>query len=285
MNPEMTAFNTIFENNLEPEIYSFTLLDAMISACEREGYLHYPVHIKIDTGMSRLGFRPDEIPQLIERLKGQTAVMPRSVFSHFAGSDSGDFDAFTHQQASRFIEAADMLQSAFSHKILRHICNSAGIERFPEYHFDMVRLGLGLYGISPVNDTLMHPIGILRSTILQIHDVPETETVGYSRRGSLSRSSRIASIPIGYADGLNRRLGNGRGYCIVNGRPAPYVGNICMDVCMIDVTDIPCCEGDSVEIFGPQLPVTQVAQWLDTIPYEVMTGISTRVRRVYTVEN
>lgn len=131
----------------------------------------------------------------------------------------------------------------------------------------------------------MHPIGILRSTILQIHDVPETETVGYSRRGSLSRSSRIASIPIGYADGLNRRLGNGRGYCIVNGRPAPYVGNICMDVCMIDVTDIPCCEGDSVEIFGPQLPVTQLAQWLDTIPYEVMTGISTRVRRVYTVEN
>ena len=285
MNPEMTAFNTIFENNLEPEIYSFTLLDAMISACEREGYLHYPVHIKIDTGMSRLGFRPDEMPQLIERLKGQTAVMPRSVFSHFAGSDSRDFDAFTHQQASRFIEAADMLQSAFSHKILRHICNSAGIERFPEYHFDMVRLGLGLYGISPVNDTLMHPIGILRSTILQIHDVPETETVGYSRRGSLSRSSRIASIPIGYADGLNRRLGNGRGYCIVNGRPAPYVGNICMDVCMIDVTDIPCCEGDSVEIFGPQLPVTQLAQWLDTIPYEVMTGISTRVRRVYTVEN
>ena len=285
MNPELTAFNTIFEHNLEPEVYSFTLLDAMIHACEREGYMHYPIHIKIDTGMSRLGFRPDEMPQLIERLKGQTAVVPRSVFSHFAGSDSRDFDAFTHQQASRFVEAADMLQSAFSHKILRHICNSAGIERFPEYHFDMVRLGLGLYGISPVDDALIHPIGTLRSTILQIHDVPATETVGYSRRGSLARTSRIASIPIGYADGLDRHLGNGRGYCIVNGHQAPYVGNICMDVCMIDVTDIPCHEGDTVEIFGPQLPVTQLAQWLDTIPYEVMTGISTRVRRVYTVEN
>ena len=285
MNPELTAFKTIFENNLEPEIYSFTLLEEMIRACEREGYMHYPVHIKIDTGMSRLGFRPDEMPRLVERLQGQTAVIPRSVFSHLAGSDSAEFDAFTHQQAARFVEAATSLQTAFPHKILRHICNSAGIERFPEYHFDMVRLGLGLYGISPVDDRLIHSIGTLRSTILQIHDVSETETVGYSRRGKLTRPSRIASVSIGYADGLDRHLGNGRGYCIVNGKQAPYVGNICMDVCMIDVTDIPCHEGDSVEIFGPQLPVTQLAQWLGTIPYEVMTGISTRVRRVYTVES
>ena len=285
MNPELTAFKTIFENNLEPEIYSFTLLEEMIRACEHEGYMHYPVHIKIDTGMSRLGFRPDEMPRLIERLQQQTAVVPRSVFSHLAGSDSSDFDAFTHQQAARFTEAATALQAAFPHKILRHICNSAGIERFPEYHFDMVRLGLGLYGISPVGDRLIYPISTLRSTILQIHDVPATETVGYSRRGQLARPSRIASVPIGYADGLNRRLGNGLGHCIVNGKPAPYVGNICMDVCMIDVTDIPCHEGDSVEIFGPQLPVTQLAAWLGTIPYEIMTGISTRVRRVYAVES
>lgn len=284
MNPELTAFKTIFENNLEPEVYSFTLLEAMIHACEREGYMHYPVHIKIDTGMSRLGFRPDETPRLIERLQSQTAVIPRSVFSHLAGSDSAEFDAFTRQQATRFTETADMLQGAFPHKILRHICNSAGIERFPEYHFDMVRLGLGLYGISPVDDRLIHPIGTLRSTILQIHEVPESETVGYSRRGRLTRPSRIASVPIGYADGLNRRLGNGLGHCIINGHEAPYVGSICMDVCMVDVTDIPCHEGDSVEIFGPQLPVTRLAQWLGTIPYEVLTGISTRVRRVYTVE-
>jgi alanine racemase len=285
MNPELTAFKTMFENNLEPEVYSFTLLDEMIRACEREGYMHYPIHIKIDTGMSRLGFSPDEVPQLIERLQGQQAVIPRSVFSHFAGSDSSDFDSFTHQQAARFEEAATRLQAAFPHKILRHICNSAGIERFPEYHHDMVRLGLGLYGISPVDNRLLHPISTLQSTILQIHEVPATETVGYSRRGQLTRPSRIASIPIGYADGLSRRLGNGHGYCIVRGQQAPYVGNICMDVCMIDVTDIPCREGDSVEIFGPQLPITQLADWLGTIPYEVMTGISTRVRRVYTVES
>ena len=285
MNPELTAFKTMFENNLEPEIYSFTLLDEMIRACEREGYMHYPIHIKIDTGMSRLGFRPDEMAQLIERLQGQQAVIPRSVFSHFAGSDSSDFDSFTHQQAARFDEAATMLQAAFPHKILRHICNSAGIERFPEYHHDMVRLGLGLYGISPVDNRLLHPISTLQSTILQIHEVPATETVGYSRRGQLTRPSRIASIPIGYADGLSRRLGNGHGYCIVRGKQAPYVGNICMDVCMIDVTDIPCREGDPVEIFGPQLPITQLADWLGTIPYEVMTGISTRVRRIYAVES
>jgi alanine racemase len=285
MNPELTAFNTIFKNNLEPEIYSFTLLDAMIRACEREGYMNYPVHIKIDTGMSRLGFSPSDMPKLIERLGRQTAVMPRSVFSHLAGSDSTEFDSFTHLQAQRFDAAATQLQGAFSHKILKHICNSAGIERFPEYHFDMVRLGLGLYGISPVDNRLIHPIGTLRSTILQIHEVPESETIGYSRRGKLGRASRIASVPIGYADGLDRHLGNGVGHCIVNGMQAPYVGNICMDVCMIDVTDIPCREGDSVEIFGPQLPVTQLAQWLGTIPYEVMTGISTRVRRVYTVES
>ena len=285
MNPELTAFKTLFENNLEPEIYSFTLLEEMIRACEREGYLHYPVHIKIDTGMSRLGFRPDEMPRLISRLSRQSAVIPRSVFSHFAGSDSPEFDTFTHLQAARFDEAATALQAAFPHKILRHICNSAGIERFPEYHHDMVRLGLGLYGISPVDDRLLHPISKLQTTILQIHDVPESETVGYSRRGQLVRPSRIASIPIGYADGLNRRLGNGHGYCIVNGQQARYVGNICMDVCMIDVTEIPCQEGDKVEIFGPQLPVTQLAEWLGTIPYEVMTGISTRVRRVYSLES
>lgn len=285
MNPEMSAFKTIFDNNLEPEVYSFALLDAMIHACEHEGYMHYPIHIKIDTGMSRLGFSPDDMPRLIERLQGQNTVIPRSIFSHFAGSDGSEFDAFTHLQATRFDAAATALQAAFPHKILRHICNSAGIERFPEYHHDMVRLGLGLYGISPVDNRLIHPISTLRSTILQIHEVPETETVGYSRRGQIVRPSRIASIPIGYADGLNRRLGNGLGHCIVNGHRAPYVGNICMDVCMIDVTDIPCREGDAVEIFGPNLPVTQIAEWLGTIPYEVMTGISTRVRRIYMVES
>ena len=281
MNPELTAFKTLFDNRLEPEVYSFHLLEELIQACEQRGITNYPVHIKIDTGMSRLGFRPDEMPRLIERLQRQSAVVPRSVFSHFAGSDSPAFDDFSRLQMQRFDAAADALRAVWGDTLLRHICNTAGIERFPEKHYEMVRLGLGLYGVDPITNRLLHNVSTLRTTILQIHDVAPTETVGYSRRGTLTRPSRIASIPIGYADGLNRHLGNRHGYCLVNGQPAPYVGNICMDVCMIDVTDIPCAEGDKVEIFGPNLPVTQLAEWLDTIPYEVMTSISTRVRRVY----
>ncbi len=282
MNPELSAFNTLFEHCLEPEVYSFHLLEALINAAERAGITNMPIHIKLDTGMHRLGFSPrHDIPALIKRLKSQKALTPLSVFSHFAGSDSEDFNAFSTLQFKLFQEAADQLQAAFPHKILRHICNSAGIERFPERHLDMVRLGLGLYGIDPIDNRRLHTVMSLRTTILQIRNVPEDETVGYSRRGTLARPSRIAAIPIGYADGLRRQLGCGKGYCMVNGRPAPYVGNICMDVCMIDVTDIPCAEGDSVEIFGDNLPVTKLSDRLQTIPYEVFTSISPRVKRVY----
>lgn len=281
MNPELTAFKTLFDNRLEPEVYSFRLLEELIRACERRGITNYPVHIKIDTGMNRLGFRPEEMPRLIERLSRQSAVVPRSVFTHFVGSDSSVFDEFSHLQMERFDAAADALRAVWGDHLLRHICNTAGIERFPEKHYEMVRLGLGLYGVDPVRNCILHNVSTLSSTILQIRDVTPNETVGYSRRGTLTRPSRIAAVPIGYADGLNRHLGNRKGYCLVNGQPAPYVGNICMDVCMVDVTDISCAEGDKVEIFGPNLPVTQLAEWLDTIPYEVMTGISTRVRRIY----
>ena len=281
MNPERTAFKTLFENNLEPEIYSFGMLEEMIQACEWAGISCYPIHIKVDTGMSRLGFAPDDMPRLIERLRHQSAVVPRSVFSHFAGSDDAQFDAFSQLQHERFARASDELRKAFGSSLLRHICNSAGIERFPQWHYEMVRLGLGLYGIDPVDNRVIHTVSTLRTTILQLRDVAPSETVGYSRKGKLLRPSRIAAIPIGYADGLNRHLGNGRGYCLVNGQPAPYIGNICMDVCMIDVTDVDCKVGDSVEIFGPHLPVTKLAEWLDTIPYEVMTSISSRVKRIY----
>ena len=232
--------------------------------------------------MHRLGFLPAEIPQLIDELKRQDALTPRSVFSHFAGSDSDVFDAFSQVQIERFEEASTLLQNAFSHRILRHICNSAGAERFLGVQYDMVRLGIGLYGVSPIApDATLHPISTLKTIILQIHDVPADETVGYSRRGVLVRPSRIAALPIGYADGLNRKFGNGNGYCIVNGKKAPYVGNICMDVCMIDVTGIDCKEGDDVEIFGNNLQVTQLAEWIDTIPYEILTSVSTRIKRVY----
>ena len=281
MNPELTAFKTMFDYHLEPEVYSFHLLDELVKAAEKEGVTNFPIHIKLDTGMHRLGFLPNEIPALVERLKGQNAVMPSSVFSHFVGSDSPQFDAFTRHQIDVFEKASSELQAAFPHKILRHLCNTAGIERFPEAQFDMVRLGLGLYGINPINNGTLHNISTLKTTILQIHEVPADETVGYSRRGELKRTSRIAAIPIGYADGLNRHLGRGNGYCLVNGQKAKYVGNICMDVCMIDVTDIDCKEGDQVEIFGDHLPVHVLSDALDTIPYEVLTGISNRVKRVY----
>ena len=282
MNPEMTAFKTMFDYDLEPEVYSFRLLDALVKAAGREGITGYPVHIKLDTGMHRLGFNPlTDMDELISRLKQQNAVIPRSVFSHFVGSDSDDFDNFSARQFALFKEGSDRLQSAFSHKILRHMDNSAGIEHFPERQLDMCRLGLGLYGIDSRDNSVINNVCTLKTTILQIHPVPKDETVGYSRKGILTRDSLIGAIPIGYADGLNRHLGCGRCYCLVNGKKAPYVGNICMDVAMIDVTDIDCKEGDTVEIFGDDLPVTVLSDVMETIPYEVLTSISNRVKRVY----
>ena len=281
MNPELTAFKTMFDYKLEPEVYSFHLLNELIKAAEKEGVTNFPIHIKLDTGMHRLGFAPQDIPELIARLKRQTSVIPRSVFSHLVGSDSAQFDAFTRRQIETFENVSEELQEAFPHKILRHICNTAGIERYPGAQFDMVRLGLGLYGVNPFTNRMLHNVSTLKTTILQVREVPQEDSVGYSRKGRLNRDSRIAAIPIGYADGLNRRLGNGHAYCLVNGQKAPYVGNICMDVCMIDVTDIDCREGDKVIIFGDELPVTVLADALDTIPYEILTSVSNRVKRIY----
>ena len=282
MNPEMTAFKTMMDYELEPEVYSFRLMDALIHAAEQQGITNWPVHIKLDTGMHRLGFDPEkDIDEVIRRLKGQNAIIPRSVFSHFVGSDSDDFDNFSAMQFQRFDVASKKLQAAFSHKILRHMDNSAAIEHFPERQLDMCRLGLGLYGVDPRDNHMLHTVSTLKTTILQLRHVPKDETVGYSRKGILTRDSVIAAIPIGYADGLNRHLGRGACYCLVNGQKAPYVGNICMDVAMIDVTGIDCQEGDSVEIFGEHLPVTVLSDVLETIPYEVLTGVSGRVKKVY----
>ena len=282
MNPEMTAFKTMFDYDLEPEVYSFRLLDALVKAARKEGITGWPVHIKLDTGMRRLGFDPEQdMDELIDRLKHQQAVIPRSVFSHFVGSDSDAFDEFSARQFQLFDEASQKLQSAFSHKILRHMDNSAGIEHFPNRQMDMCRLGLGLYGVNPRNNEMISTVSTLKTTILQLRHVKAGESVGYSRRTILDRDSVIGAIPIGYADGLNRLLGNRHGYCLVNGQKAEYVGNICMDVAMIDVTDIDCQEGDQVEIFGNNLPVTVLSDTIDTIPYEVLTGVSNRVKRIF----
>ena len=282
MNPEMSSFKTLFDYDLEPEVYSFRLLDALVNAARKEGITGYPVHIKLDTGMHRLGFDPvQDIDQLIACLTHQDAVIPRSVFSHFVGSDSDDFDQFSTKQYERFLYGSERLQAVFTHKIIRHIDNSAGIEHFPERQLEMCRLGLGLYGVSSRDNRILNTVSTLKTTILQLRHVPKEDTVGYSRKGILGRDSVIAAIPIGYADGLNRGLGRGKCYCLVNGRKAPYVGNICMDVAMIDVTGIECHEGDSVEIFGEHLPVTVLSDTLGTITYEIFTAVSDRWNRVY----
>ncbi|MDD4971991.1 MAG: bifunctional UDP-N-acetylmuramoyl-tripeptide:D-alanyl-D-alanine ligase/alanine racemase [Paludibacter sp.] len=281
MNPEKGSFGMIFDNKLEPEIYSFRLLDSFVVAAEKLGLVDYPIHIKIDSGMHRLGFEPQDMEQLLERLKNQNQVKVRSVFSHLSGSDDAKFDAFTKQQVSVFTACADQLSVVFSHHIMRHILNSAGIERFPEYQFDMVRLGIGHYGISSLPDTSLKQVCALKTVILQIKKVKSGETVGYSRKGIINGDKLIAIIPIGYADGFDRKLGNGVGEVLINGKRAKVIGNVCMDLVMIDVTNIDAKEGDSVEIFGDHLTISEVADWLKTIPYEVLTSVSRRVKRVY----
>lgn len=282
MNPEMNGFRTLFSYSLEPEIYSFRLLKAFMKEAERLGITNYPIHIKIDSGMHRLGFTETDMETLAELLKNQNTVVCRSIFSHLAGSDESRFDDFTRQQIEIFSRCADSIQKVSPQRVIRHILNTAGIARFTDAQMDMVRLGIGLYGISSSGaEQGLRPVSTLRTTILQIKNVSVSETVGYSRKGTLKRDSRIAAIPIGYADGLDRRLGNRIGSVWINGQLAPIVGNICMDVCMVDVTDVECQEGDRVEIFGEHLPVEQIARQLDTIPYEIIASVSTRVKRIY----
>lgn len=281
MNPEFGSFNVLFENNLEPEVYSFRLLDAMIRETERRGITSYPVHIKIDTGMHRLGFRPEDVPEVCERLRRQSGIQARSVFSHLAGSDSYIFDDFTQLQLDRFCGAAAELEKGLEYPVIKHILNSAGIERFPQYQMDMVRLGIGLYGVSASGMKGLRNVSTLKTTILQIQDVPKGDSVGYSRRSYVERDSRIAIIPIGYADGLDRHFSNRQGEVVIRGQRCPIIGNICMDACMVDVTDVAAEEGDQVIVFGEELPVGELAEHLNTIPYEIMTSVSPRVKRVY----
>jgi len=281
MNPEKGSFGMIFDNKLEPEIYSFRLLDAFVSAAEKLGLTDYPIHVKIDSGMHRLGFEAKDMDELLIRLNGQNQVKVRSVFSHFAGADEARFDAFTLQQISTFTACADKLTASFSHHIMRHILNSAGIERFPQFQYDMVRLGIGHFGISSLPEVNLKQVCSLKTIILQIKNVKAGETVGYNRKGIIKDDRRIAVIPIGYADGFDRKLGNGVGEVLVNGKRAKVIGNVCMDLCMIDVTNLDAKEGDTVEIFGDNITISEVAGWLKTISYEVLTSISRRVKRVY----
>ena len=283
MDPEVAALDLIIENNLQPNIYSFQVLDDIIHAAEAKGLESLPVHIKIDSGMHRLGFYQEDMPKLIARLQGQKAVRVASVFSHLAGSDETQFDAFTHEQANYFNTCATQLQSALKYPIIKHICNTAGIERFPEYHFDMCRLGIGLYGLSFAHATLRN-VCTLKTTILSIKTVPANATIGYGRHTTLSEPRQIAVIPIGYADGFDRRFSNYGGEVLVRGKRCPVVGNVCMDQAMIDVTGTDAQPGDYAIVFGDQLPLQELADKLHTIPYEVLTSISRRVQRLYFYE-
>ena len=283
MDPEVAALDLIIENNLQPNIYSFQVLDDIIHSTEAKGLESLPVHIKIDSGMHRLGFYQEDMPKLIARLQGQKAVRVASVFSHLAGSDEAQFDAFTHEQANYFNTCATQLQSALKYPIIKHICNTAGIERFPEYHFDMCRLGIGLYGLSFAHATLRN-VCTLKTTILSIKTVPANATIGYGRHTTLSEPRQIAVIPIGYADGFDRRFSNYGGEVLVRGKRCPVVGNVCMDQAMIDVTGTDAQPGDYAIVFGDQLPLQELADKLHTIPYEVLTSISRRVQRLYFYE-
>lgn len=284
LNPKSEDYHTLFSYRLEPEIYSFEMLEDIIRAARSEGIKDYPLHIKIDTGMHRLGFLEEDIPELCRVLKSQDAVKPVSVFSHLATADEPTMDDYTLMQLDTFDRVSNALQQPFDHHIKRHILNSTGITRFTDRQYDMVRLGICLYGIPTMNDgsqKSLQPVSSLYSVVISIKEWGEGTTIGYGRKGKVTRPSRIATIPIGYADGINRHLGNGNMKVWINGTLCPTIGNICMDACMIDVSGAECEPGDRVEIFGPHIPVSQLAESLGTISYEILTSISSRVKRVY----
>lgn len=281
LNPEVRGFNELFTYALEPEVYNFRMLNAFIKEAESRGVTNYPIHLKTDTGMNRLGFTPKNIPELVATIKNQKALHIQSIFSHLAASEGWAFDDFTTQQITTFKEIAKEIQQGCNYPIMKHILNSAGIERFPDEQMDMVRLGISLYGVSASGLSGLKNVFTLRTTILQIKDVPKEDTVGYGRKGTLDHDAQIATIRIGYADGLSRRFGVSVGKVLVNGELAPIVGNVCMDLCMIDVTNISVKEGDSVIIFGEKPTIVDLAKSIDTIPYEILTSTASRVKRIY----
>lgn len=284
LNPRVANYASLFKYNLEPEIYSFDILNKIIREGEKYNIKEFPIHIKIDTGMHRLGFLETDMAELATLIYGQSVVYPCSIFSHLAAADDPQLDSYTKGQFDYFDRCYNILQERFEFKIKRHILNSTGITRFPDYQFDMVRLGICLYGIKTMNDGSqdeLKPVSSLYSTIISIKEWDAGVTIGYNRRGLLKRKSRIATVPIGYADGIDRHLGNGNMEVYINGTVCRSVGNICMDIMMVDVTDAICEVGDTVEVFGPNIPVTNISDALDTIPYEILTSIGPRVKRVY----
>jgi alanine racemase len=285
MNPEEHSFENMIEFRLEPNIYTEEILDSFRKVLLQHAVVRYPIHLKLDTGMHRLGFDSTEkVKNIVNKLLVQEEMVVRSVFSHLAGADEMVHDEFTLEQIQQFQDLSLLIIEKLPYKVLRHILNSAGIERFPEYQFDMVRLGIGLYGVSASGNSLIRSISRLKTCISQIRHIPAGDTVGYGRKGIVSIASDIAILPIGYADGYDRRLSNGVGKVYVKGQIVPIIGNICMDMCMIDVTGLHVEVGDEVELMGEHILVTEMANAIGTIPYEILTGISQRVKRIYLQE-
>jgi alanine racemase len=286
MNPEPGNFDSLLSYSLEPELYGFSLLQAFVEYLQSQAIQQFPVHIKFNTGMNRLGFEVEDAEALAAFLAKHPEMVVRTVFSHLVASENPAFADFTLQQAAAFEKAAAVLAAVLPYPFVRHIANTAAIAHYPQMQYEMVRLGIGLYGVDQETEPLgLQTVTTLKTTIAQIRKVPASETVGYGRAGILHRDSLIATVRIGYADGYSRRLGNGKAYMLVNGQKAPVVGNVCMDMTMLDVTDIPdAAEGQEVEVFGSNLPVQQIARWADTIAYEVLTGVGQRVKRIYIAE-
>ncbi len=287
LNTEVNAFEKLTAFNLEPVIYSFGLFDEFIRYVQESNIFNYPVHIKIDTGMHRLGFEGYEIETLCDLLQDNPYVRIQTVFSHLVASDANEHDEFTRKQIGIFEKAYTQIEDALGYSVIKHICNTSGVIRWPSAQYDMVRIGIGLYGVDaaiPATEGLLQPIASLKTSISQIKRIPAGDTVGYNRKGIMARDGRIATVRIGYADGYLRAFGNGVGNMLVKGLLAPTIGNISMDMCMIDVTDIEVKEGDEVIVFNDQLRIEELARQIGTIPYEILTNVSQRVKRVYFYE-
>lgn len=284
MNPEEHSFQNMLDYRLEPNIYSLELLPAFEKAVAKNMMTNYPVHIKLDTGMNRLGFKTEgEVDTLISALTKSNLLQVVSVFSHLAASDEPAFDHFTAEQFAQFEKLFNRISSHLPYKIDRHILNSAGIERFPEKQYEMVRIGIGVYGIS-VTGLPLQPISTFKSVVSQVKTLRQGETTGYGRMGKGSGNSKIAIVPVGYADGIDRKSGNGNGIALINGKRVPIIGNVCMDMLMLDISGVDVSPGDEVEFFGKGISISEVAERIGTIPYEILTGISQRVKRIYLQE-
>lgn len=283
MNAEEITFDVLMQYDLEPELFSFGILDAFEGYIKQSGISSYPVHIKLDTGMRRLGFEEKDIEELCRRLKSSSVFKIQSVFSHLAASDSALHDEFTKMQADAFLQACEKIEKITGYTFLRHLANTSAIHRHKDLQLDMVRLGIGLYGVDANNEIQeqLKNVTTLKSTVSQIKKIKKGESVGYNRKGVTIRNSVIATVRIGYADGYPRLMSNGTGKMWINGNRVPVIGNVCMDMTMLDITGVDVKEGDEVIVFGEELPVNEVAGWAQTIPYEILTGISQRVKRVY----